>query len=104
MQLDRLAIEQIRGRPLSDHWPAGAIPASTPVFVGADAEGHRPWMREFSGMISSMGSPELVNHVQARPGELAYWVLFDQPERDSAGEGPYRMAFIWDRYIRVAGL
>ena len=60
-------------------------------------------MREFSAVISPMASPELVEHVQARPGELAYWVVFDEPEWDNAGDGPYRKAFIWDRYIRISG-
>jgi hypothetical protein len=103
MELDRLAVEQVRGRSLSDHWPAHAIPASTRVVVTADVGGHRRRMREFSAVISPMGAPDLVEHAQARPGRLAYRVVFDEPERDSAGDGPYRMAFIWDRYIQIEG-
>jgi hypothetical protein len=102
MELDRLAVEQVRGWPLSDRWPAEAIPALTRVVVTADAGGQRAWVRQFCGVISPMGSPELVEHPQAWPGELAYWVVFDEPQRDSAGDGPYRMALIWDRYIRIA--
>jgi hypothetical protein len=47
-----------------------------------------------------MGVPELVRHPGAREGELAYWVVFDDPQYDSDGDGPYRKALIWDRYLR----
>jgi hypothetical protein len=38
-------------------------------------------------------------HDHARPGELAYWVDFDEPQLDHEGNGPYRKALIWDRYL-----
>jgi hypothetical protein len=60
-------------------------------------------MREFLGVISPIEAPERVEHItQARQSELAYWVVFDEPQWDSAGDGPYRKALIWDRYIRIA--
>jgi hypothetical protein len=45
--------------------------------------------------------PELVHHAQAQPDELAYWVRFDESQLDSAGDGPYRKAQIWGRYLQV---
>jgi hypothetical protein len=62
-----------------------------------------PWRREFLGVVDNLGAPELVRHDQARPGELMYWIRFDEPEFDYAGVGPYRKAQIWGRYLQPAG-
>lgn len=35
----------------------------------------------------------------ARPGEREYSVTFDEPQFDADGDGPYRKAVIWDRYL-----
>lgn len=96
---DRQAVEQIMGRPLSQEWPAHAIAAESRVRVAADSTGHIAWQREFFGVVSPMGAPEPVINPQAHDGELAYWVAFDEPQLDSDGDGPYRKALIWDRYI-----
>ncbi|MFJ5273059.1 hypothetical protein [Streptomyces sp. NPDC088358] len=47
-----------------------------------------------------MGAPEPNEHVQALSGELLYWVTFDTPQYDSGGDGPYRKAQVWGRYLR----
>jgi hypothetical protein len=47
-----------------------------------------------------MGAPEIIDHAPAEPGELAYWVRFDEPQLDSLGDGPYRKAQVWGRYLR----
>ncbi|MDX3696360.1 hypothetical protein PV726_39870 [Streptomyces europaeiscabiei] len=39
---------------------------------------------------------------QALCGELLYWVTFDMPQYDSDGDGPYRRAQVWGRYLRTA--
>jgi hypothetical protein len=54
-------------------------------------------------VIDVVGAPEPVTHASAHPGELKYWVSFDQPQFDAAGEGPYRGAQIWGRYLRPVG-
>ena len=50
----------------------------------------------------SVGAPEPVRHADALPGELMYWVKFDEPQLDAAGDGPYRKAQIWGRYLQLA--
>lgn len=59
-----------------------------------------PWQSEFLGTIDAMGAPEIITHAHAEPGELAYWVRFDEPQLDSLGCGPYRKAMIWGRYLQ----
>ena len=48
-----------------------------------------------------MGAPEPTAHARALDGELLYWVTFDTPQRDSAGDGPYRKARICGRYLKA---
>ncbi|MFD9475492.1 ferrous iron transport protein A [Streptomyces nojiriensis] len=98
---DRQAVEHIRGRSLPQEWPAAALAAGSRVAVVRDPHGDgRPWRNEFPGTIDDMGAPEPVENSHARAGELAYWVVFDGPQYDSYGDGPYRKALIWDRYLR----
>ncbi|MER6447194.1 ferrous iron transport protein A [Streptomyces venezuelae] len=97
---DRRAVEQLTGRPLRQDWPAGALAAGSRVVVVRDPGWDGPWRNEFLGTIDAMGAPEPVEHRHARAGELAYWVTFDEPQYDGDGDGPYRKAWIWDRYLR----
>jgi hypothetical protein len=76
------------------------MPAGASVRVVKDPDWNGPWMQEFDAVIDALSPPEPVRHELARPGELAYWVQFDEPQMDSAGDGPYRKAQIWDRYLR----
>jgi len=69
--------------------------------VVKDVRWDGPWRREFVGVIDDVGARELVHHAQAEPDELAYWVRFDEPQLDSTGDGPYRKAQIWGRYLQV---
>jgi hypothetical protein len=98
---DRAAVERIAGRALPDEWPAGALPAGARVRVVKAIDWDGPWRREFLGVVDDLAAPEPVRHDQARPGELMYWVRFDQPEFDHAGDGPYRKAQIWGRYLHL---
>lgn len=98
---DREAVERILGRPLSQSWPAGALPPGSRVMVLRDSVRGGPWQEEFLGTIDDMGAPEPVQHAHAHPGELEYWVMFDEPQADSDGCGPYRKARIWGRYLRL---
>lgn len=59
-----------------------------------------PWQNEILAAIDALGAPEPVEHPLARPGELKYWVRFDAAQYDAAGQGPYRMGQIWERYLR----
>lgn len=97
---DREAVEYVLGRSLSGPWPAAAALApGSRVRVIRDPEWDGPWQNEFAGTIDVMGPPEPVQNPPALPGELKYWVTFDAPQYDSAGDGPYRKAQIWGRYL-----
>ena len=99
---DREAVEQILGGQLSQDWPGDALPPGTRVRVVKDLEWDGPWREEFLATIDSVGAPEPITHPSARSGELKYWVAFDEPQLDAAGDGPYRAAQIWGRYLRAA--
>ncbi|MFD4862078.1 ferrous iron transport protein A [Streptomyces atratus] len=98
---DRQAMENILGRPSSQTWPTGALALGSRVTVVRDPDWDGPWQAEFPGTIDAMGAPEPNEHVQAFSGELLYWVTFDTPQYDSGGDGPYRKAQVWGRYLRV---
>jgi len=100
---DRLAIDNIRGYPLNDHWPDNAIAAGARVKVLRDPVWDGPLRQEFLGVVSSRAAPEAVESPIAHLGELAYWVTFDEPQFDSSGDGPYRKALIWARYLQPVG-
>jgi hypothetical protein len=99
---EREAVERIQGRPLSQSWPEGALAPGTRVTVVRDTDWDGPWQNEFQGTVDSLGAPEPVEHRSAQPGEFQYWVVFDSPQYDSSGDGPYRKAQIWGRYLRPA--
>ncbi|WP_370420923.1 hypothetical protein AB8O64_22285 [Streptomyces sp. QH1-20] len=80
-------------------WPTVAMAVGTRVTVVRDSSWDGPWQVEFQGTIGDLYAPEPVRHSMARDGELEYWVVFDEPQYDSSGEGPYRGAQIWDRYL-----
>ncbi|MFJ3235727.1 hypothetical protein [Streptomyces sp. NPDC086787] len=81
-------------------WPTGAISPGTRVTV-QDPSWAGPWQVEFEGVIDDLQPPVPVDHAMAYRGELSYWVVFDGPEYDCDGCGPYYKAQIWDRYPAV---
>lgn len=97
---DHQAIERILGRLLSQAWPEGALAPGSRVTVIRDPGWDGPWQVEFSAAIDAMGAPVPNQAAGALNGELLYWVTFDTPQYDSGGEGPYRKAQIWGRYLR----
>ncbi|MFJ7625950.1 hypothetical protein ACIQZN_05605 [Streptomyces sp. NPDC097595] len=99
---DRRAAEHVLGRPLGQTWPAGALAPGSRVVVVRDADWDGPWQAaEFSGAIDAMAAPEPNCHPQAREGELVYWVAFDSPQYTGDGDGPFRKAQVWGRYVQV---
>lgn len=99
-EADRQAVERIIGHRLPTEWSPGAMPPGSRVRVIRSKEWDGPWRREFSGTIDSMAAPEPVRQAHAREGEFMYWVAFDEAQYDSSGDGPYRKAQIWGRYLR----
>jgi hypothetical protein len=98
--LDREAFEYITGRSAARTWPDSAMPPGSRVTVVRDLKWDGPWRQEFHGTIDTLAAPEPVRHSHAREGEMAYWVAFDEPQYDADGDGPYRKALIWDRYLQ----
>ena len=73
--------------------------AGTRVRVVQDDRWSGPWAHVFTGTVSDMAAPEAVSHRAAQAEELSYWIEFDTPQMDSNGDGPYRKAQIWGRYL-----
>lgn len=97
---DRRALETILGLEVgAEPWPDEALPPGCRVRVIRDPDGDGPWAAVFTGTVDTVRPPHLINNPQARAGEFAYFVKFDFPQFDGAGDGPYRKAQIWDRYL-----
>jgi hypothetical protein len=102
---DRRALEAVTGRAFDDdQWPADAMPPGTRVQVTKDPAWDGPWRNEFTATVDATVVPYLVQSAVARPGEREYSLSFDEPQIDASGDGPYRKAVIWDRYLRQVGL
>ena len=101
IERDRQALAAILRHPVGDEpWPDDALKPGTPVRVTSDPGGHTAWASEFTGVIDETMTPRTVQNRHARPGELEYFVRFGSPQYDSSGDGPYRKAMIWDRYLK----
>ena len=74
------------------------LTVGTRVQVLSDPEfGPGPWPSEPMGTIT--GGPGLT---QGRNGDLVtYWVMFDEPQYDTDGSGPYKKSQVLDKYLRV---
>jgi hypothetical protein len=96
---DRRALEAIMGRPVDDDWPVDALPPGSRVRIVQDPDWGGPWRAVFVGTIDRTFPPQLVQNRVARSGEREYSVTFDEPQLDAGGDGPYRKAVIWDRYL-----
>ncbi|MFJ1792762.1 ferrous iron transport protein A [Kitasatospora griseola] len=96
----RTAPEHLTDRPPGRHWPVGALAPGARVTAVRSTEWDGPWQVEFQGAVDDLGAPEPVDHPHGREGAAAYWVRFDAPQYDADGDGPYRTAPIWERYLR----
>lgn len=97
---DRQATEHTSGRPSGQAWPTDALTPGSRVTVVRDQDWDGPWQVEFTGTINALGAPAPNEHAQSLSGELLYWVTFDAPQYDCDGDGHYRKARIWGRYLR----
>ncbi len=69
-----------------------------------DPESGGPWPDEPFGVIESALVGQLFLTSQTQWGPVReYKVRFESPQRDSAGQGPYVSAMIWQQYIVLAG-
>lgn len=100
---DRRALEAIIGRSLDDDEWAGRRHATpgTRVRVIQDPEWNGPRHTVFLGTIDGTMPPQLARNRLAHDGEREYSVTFDEPQLDADGDGAYRKAVIWERYLEV---
>lgn len=98
---DRRAIETLLGRSLGDEWPVRSMTPGTRVRIIQAPDSAGPWRRVFIGTIDATFPPQPVQSKNARPGELQYSVRFDESQFDADGDGPYRKAVIWERYLEL---
>lgn len=63
--------------------------------------GPGPWPAEPTGLIVASPSGEAFDEVATRQGmERTWWVVFDEPQHDTDGDGPYRQSQVLERYLR----
>lgn len=98
---DRRAIEAVLSQSLDDEWPASSMKPGTRVRIIQDSAWAGPWREVFIGTIDATFPPQPVRNKNARPGELRYSVRFDESQFDADGDGPYREAVIWERYLEL---
>ena len=83
----------------------------TQVRVVKDPDWDGPWRNEFLGVIDpDTDAPVRVLDLPAMPEVnvpdadrrpmAEYLVRFDEPQVDCDGQGPYRAAVIWEKYLR----
>jgi hypothetical protein len=61
-----------------------------------------PWPDEPSGIIVRAGGSALAGVWGSAGGGRMWWVQFDEPQRDSAGEGPFAEAQVHERFLVLA--
>lgn len=82
------------------------ISLGTRVRVQRDpAFGPGPWPAEPSGRIAPYpGAANVFTEVKTRFGlERSYWIVFDEPQLDGDGDGPYRGGEVLERYLSPLG-
>ena len=65
------------------------------------AFGPGPWPAEPSGVVAPYpGAADVFTEVRTRFGlERSYWIVFDEPQLDGDGAGPYREGEVLERYL-----
>ena len=57
-----------------------------------------------AGLGGNPGRSEMFREVATRDGvRRSYWVLFDEPQYDPDGDGPYIAAEVLDKYLESVG-
>jgi len=83
----------------------------TRVRVVRDPDWEGPWPAEFLGTIGppapastiDLAAMPEVNVPDSDRGPMReFYVEFDHPQLDCDGQGPYRAAVIWEKYLRLA--
>lgn len=75
---------------------AVVFPPGSRVKVLSDPDyGPGPWPAEPTGRVVS--GPDVVDVGQGT--RTFYWIVFDEPQRDADGDGPYERAQVLDTYL-----
>ena len=93
---------------LSGRRPASAaVSATRTAFISAPGPRLRPRPLAGAARRSRRPHPSAAFgfvEVRTRFGvKLSYWVVFDEPQRDGDGDGPYREAEVLERHLRPLG-
>jgi hypothetical protein len=92
--------------------PAAQVAPGTRVKVVKDPNWNGPWATEFMGTIAPDADAPIrtqnlapmpeVNVPDSDRGSMReFLVHFDEPQLDCHGQGPYRAAVIWEKYLRL---
>lgn len=77
------------------------------VRIRRDQEyGPGPWPAEPTGIITDHpasldGTPYVVTQTVSGP-RRSYWIVFDEPQFDADGDGPYGSSEVLDKYLERA--
>jgi hypothetical protein len=74
------------------------------VIVRQDPDfGPGPWPGEPNGKIVAYPDGARFVDVSTTAGSVrSWWVVFDEPQRDPDGDGPYRVSEVLQRYLELA--
>jgi hypothetical protein len=92
---------------VGDNGPAFRI--GDRVMVRRDSRhGPGPWPAEPTGIIarhpdSGEGEAWVWTKTTSGPGRV-YWIVFDSPQFDVEGDGPYSMSEVLDKYVARAAI
>lgn len=88
-----------RSKRESDLWSVGVR-----VRVRQDANfPPGPWPSEPTGRIAAGPDGLAFVEVETRQGiEPSWWIVFDEPQLDTDGDGPYRESQVLERYLQAA--
>jgi hypothetical protein len=81
-----------------------ALKFGSRVRVRRDGAFPGPWPSEPQGTVQPWPDDEALFHIVHHDWggdsiQRAFWIVFDEPQRDTDGDGPYRKGSVWERYL-----
>jgi hypothetical protein len=68
----------------------------------ASAADPSPWPNQPSAIIVRAGGSALNSVWGRNGGGRMWWIEFDEPQPDSAGDGPFPAAMVHEKYLELA--
>jgi hypothetical protein len=82
---------------------AEPLDVGTRVIVRRDPDyGPGPWPSEPRGVVSGHVSPYFMVVQTLQGPERTYWIVFDEPQQDAEGDGPYDSSQVLERYLETS--